>query len=411
MVGTPDVMRRPRATGGARSPRRRAPVLVAALVTTGWASIVSYAVVVAAVALVTGVSGDGASVRVVFRYGTAGWLLAHGVPLGTGGGQFRLAPLALTALAAWRIVRAGVHTTRAIGARRKGSFRHAALATGAVAVVYGLLGAVAAVAVNGSGLAVPPLRAGLGLAGFGLLAGGAGALVESGLASRALAALPGPVRDGLRTGLVAALLVLGAGAATAGTAIAVAGGDAGDMLAAYHTGFAGQAGLTALCLAYAPNLATWAAAYLVGPGFAVGTGTVVSAARVHLDALPAVPVLVALPSSAVAGLAALLLGVPMAGGMTAGWLLARRRMRQAADREAPAPTWAGLLAAAALAGPVAGLVLGLLAWVSGGPLGGGRLSVTGPIGWQVALVTTGVVALGALVAASATLVLIGARRP
>jgi hypothetical protein len=345
-----------------------------------------------------GVSGDGATVRGVFRYGTAGWLLAHGVPVG----QFRLAPLAITALAAWRIVRAGVHTTRAVGGRR---MSQVVLAAAAVALVYGILGALAGFAVQ-----VPPLRAGLTLAGFGLVAGGAGALGESGLAGRALAALPVPVRDGLRTGLVATLLVLGAGAATAGTSIAVAGGDASDMLAAYHTGFAGQAGLTALCLAYAPNLATWAASYLVGPGFAVGTGTIVSAARVHLGSLPAVPVLVGLPSSAVGGLAALLLGVPLAGGMAAGWLLARRRMRLLAEREGPAPTWGGLLGAAALAGPVAGLALGLLAWASGGPLGGGRLAVTGPIGWQVGLVATGVVAVGTLIATSATYVLIGARR-
>jgi hypothetical protein len=142
----------------------------------------------------------------------------------------------------------------------------------------------------------------------------------------------------------------------------------------------------------------------------VGAGTIVSAARVHLGALPAVPVLVGLPSSAVGGLAALLLGVPMAGGMTAGWLLARRRMRQAADREGPAPTWGGLLGAAALAGPVAGVVLGLLSWASGGPLGGGRLSVTGPVAWQVAAVSTGVVALGAVIATAATYLLLTARR-
>jgi Family of unknown function (DUF6350) len=409
MVGTPDLTLPRQRTGTVRPPRRRAPVLLAALVTTVWASIVSYAVVVAAVALVAGVGGGGASVRTVLRFGTAGWLLAHGVPLVTGGGRLHLAPLALSALAAWRILRAGVHTARAIGARR-GPPGRAALAAGSVALVYGLLGAGAALAVTGTDLGVSALRAGLTLGGFGLVAGGSGACVESGLAGWLFRALPAPVREGLRTGVVAALLVLGAGAATAGTAIAVAGGDARDMLAAYHTGFTGQAGLTALCLAYAPNLATWAAGYLVGPGFAVGTGTIVSAARVHLGALPAVPALVGLPSAAVGGPAALLLGVPMAGGMTAGWLLARRRMRLAAEQEAPAPTWPGLLAAAALAGPVAGLALGLLAWASGGSLGGGRLAVTGPVGWQVGLVAAAVVTVGALIATSATYALTGAHR-
>ncbi len=409
MASTPDVMQRPSDSGDAPPPRRRAPLLVAALVTTGWASIVSYAVVVAAVALVTLLAG-GVPVRVVFRFGTAGWLLTHGVPIGTRAGSLRLAPLALTALAAWRCVRAGVHTARAVGARRTGSARQVVLVAGAVGVVYGLLGAGAAIAIAGTDLLVTPLRAGLTLAGFGLLTGGTGAAFESGLAGRVLDALPVPVRDGLRTGLVGALLVLGAGAATAGTAVAVAGRDAADMLAAYHTGVAGQAGLTALCLAYAPNLATWAAGYLIGPGFAVGTGTIVSAARVKLGALPAVPVLVGLPSTVVGGPAALLLGVPLAGGMTAGWLLVRRRTRQAAARQASPPTWGGLLGAAALTGPVAGVVLGLLAWASGGSLSGGRLSVTGPVGWEVGLIGAGVVTLGALIATSATYILIGVRR-
>jgi Family of unknown function (DUF6350) len=411
MVGTPEVTapRRRTARPGAPPARRRAPLLVAALVTTGWASLLSYAVVLVAVALVTGLSGGGAPVRVVFRFGTAGWLLAHGVPLLTPGGKVQVAPLALSALAVWRLVRAGVHTARATGGRYR-PVRRVAVTAAAVALVYGLVGALAAIAVDGPELRVSPVRAGLTLAGFGLVAGGLGAGTEGGLVARVLDALPVPVRDGLRTGTVAALLILGAGAATAGTAVAVAGGDAGDMFAAYHTGFAGQAGLTALCLGYAPNLATWAAAYLVGPGFAVGAGTVVSAARVHLGALPALPVLVGLPTSAVGGPAALLLGVPLAGGMTAGWLLARRRLRRAADRAGPAPTWAGLLGAAALAGPVAGLALGLLAWASGGSLGSGRLSVTGPVGWEVGVIATGVVALGALIATSATQVLIGSRR-
>jgi hypothetical protein len=218
------------------------------------------------------------------------------------------------------------------------------------------------------------------------------------------------VRDALRTGTVAALLVFGAGAAVAGVAVAVSGGQASATLASYHTGVAGQAGVTLLCLVYAPNLAAWAAAYLVGPGFAVGTGTTVSAAKVSLGALPAVPVLAGLPDSAVAGLGPLLLGIPLAGGMAAGWLLVRRRLRLASAGDVAAPRWGELLGAAALAGPVAGGLLGLAGWLSGGSLGSGRLAVTGPTGWQVALVGAVVVALGTVLAAAAAQVLLVARR-
>src|SRR5205085_4152446 len=136
------------------------------------------------------------------------------------------------------------------------------------------------------------------------------------------------------------------------------------MLSEYRTGPAGQVGLTLLCLAYAPDLAGWAAAYLVGPGFTVGAGTVVSAGHVTIGGLPAVPALAGLPSRPVGGWGALLLGVPLAAGMAAGWLLARRlRGADAWD----AATWVSLLGSAALAGPVAGLALGLAAVAAGGP--------------------------------------------
>jgi hypothetical protein len=383
-------------------------VLVAGAVTTVWAAGVSYLSVVAVVGLVVLVGG-GATVPVVFRFGTGGWLLAHGVPVDTGAGRISLVPLAISVLAAWRVVRAGVHTARAIGARRRGSVRLAALAAVAVGIVYGLLGAVASAAVRGGGLSVSPARGGLTCAGFGLVGAGIGALAESGVATAWWTRLPGPVRDAVRTGSVAALLVLGAGAAVAGMAVAVTGGDASAMLSAYHTGVAGQAGLTLLCLVFAPNLAAWAMAYLVGPGFVVGVGATVSAAKVSLGALPAVPVLAALPSTAVSGVAAPLLGIPMAGGMAAGWLLVRRRLRLA-QRGEPLPAWGPLLGAAAAAGPAAGVLLGLAAWASGGSLGSGRLSVTGPTGWLVGLVGAVVVGVGVVIGAAATRVLAGGRR-
>ena len=373
-----------------RPVRRRAPLALAATVTTTWAALVSYIPVVTLVGLLTG--------HLEIPGGTGAWLLAHGAPLSTAAGRFGLVPLGVSVLAAWRVGRAGVHTGRAIGARTPG---RCALAAVSVAVVYAALGALAGALTQGL---VSPVRGGLTLGGFALVCAGLGALAGGRVLRRAARRLPPLVRDALRTGTVAAFLVLGAGAATAGVAVAVSGGQASATLASYHTGVAGQAGLTLLCLVYAPNLATWSAAYLVGPGFAVGVGTTVSAGHVSLGALPAVPVLAGLPDAAVSGLGPLLLGVPMAGGMAAGALLVRRRMQEAA-----APGWGALLGGAVLAGPVTGALLGLAAWVSGGPLGSGRLAVTGPVGWRVAAVGALVVAVGAVIAAAGTRALIGTR--
>src|SRR5689334_22192287 len=92
--------------------RRRAPLALAATVTTAWATLVSYVPVVTVVSLLTG--------HLEIRAGTGGWLLAHGVGLDTPAGRFGLVPLGVSGLAAWRIGRAGVHTGRAIGARTLG---------------------------------------------------------------------------------------------------------------------------------------------------------------------------------------------------------------------------------------------------------------------------------------------------
>jgi hypothetical protein len=367
-------------------------VLLAATVTTVWAALVSYLPVLVLVGLVT---SWGSAVR----FGTAGWLLGHGVPLAIGDGRVELAPLALSVLAGWRVNRAGVHTARAIRARTP---TRAILAAGSVALVYAGLGALAANLVKPL---ATPVEASLRLGGFALVFAGIGALAESRLLARLAERLPLLVLDALRTGTVAGLLVLGAGAAVAGVAVAVSGGQASATLASFHADVLGQAGLTLLCLLYAPNLAAWSAAYLVGPGFAVGVGTTVSAGKVSLGALPAIPVLAGLPDSAVAGLGPLLLVLPMAGGMAAGWLLVRRRLRLATEGETGVPGWGALLGSAALAGPVGGLLVGLACWASGGALGAARLAAIGPVGWQVGLVGAVVVALGMVIASAATRVL------
>ncbi|SCG34208.1 DUF6350 family protein [Micromonospora halophytica] len=388
------------------SSRSRAPLAVAAVFAAGWAALTSYL----PVALVLGLaqlSEDAAAVTGVLRAGLAGWLLGHGVPLRTEAGPLGLVPLALTALIIWRLTRAGVHTSRAMGARGGRSPRQALIAAVAVGTGYALLGVLAAVLVGTGGLSVSPVRAGLTYAVFGTLAALVGSVRTTGVAGLLAERAPAVVRDGVRTGLVAGLLLFGAGAGAAGLAVATGGGDAADMIGAYRTGVAGQAGITLVSLAYAPNATVWSTAYLLGPGFAVGTGTAIRTSEVTVGALPAVPLLAGLPSGPVDGFGAALLAVPVLAGMAAGWLLSRRLLRPAPD-DRTEPGWPALLGPAALAGPVVGLLAGLAAAASGGPLGGGRLAEIGPVPWQVGMVATAVVAVGALLGAAAGKVLAGA---
>jgi hypothetical protein len=403
------VQRRPAAP---RPPRaRRAPLALAAVVTTTWAALVSLAPMLIVVALVHAMDSSGATVNRVARLGLAGWLLAHGVPVRAGIGTIGLAPLLLSAIAAWRVARAGVHTARAIGARRGRSPWPAIGAGATVGLVYGALGVLAATATRHQGVQISVVRAGLTLAAFGLVAGLAGAFTEARTLARLAVRTPPVLRDGVRTGVVAALLILGGGAALAGMAVAINGGDAGQIYDAYRTGLAGQIGLTLVCALYGPNIVVWAASYLVGPGFVIGTDTIISAAEVRLGPMPAVPLLAGLPSSSATGWATLLLGVPVAAALVAGWLLARRALRvRPGDPSAPAVSLAGLVGAAALGGPVAGLLLGLASLASSGPLGDGGLSEVGPRALSVTLVATLVVAIGSALAAASTKMFLGVRR-
>jgi len=387
----------PRAGG---SPRSRAPLAVAAAVAALGAGLTSYLPVAIVLGLAQ-LSEDAGSVVGALRAGLAGWLLGHGVPLRTDAGPLGLAPLALTALVIWRLTRAGVHVSRAMGARGGRSPRQALTAAGAVGLGYAPLGVLAAVLSDLGGPAASPVRAGVTFALVGAGAALAGAARITGVAALLAERAPTLARDGVRTGLVAGLLLLAAGAGAAGLAVATGGGDAADMIGAYRTGVAGQAGIILVSLAYAPNATIWSASYLLGPGFAVGTDTAVRTSEVSVGALPAVPLLAGLPRGPMDGLGAGLLAMPVLAGMTAGWLLARRLIRLAADERTPL-AWGPLLGPAAVAGPVAGVLLGILAAASAGPLGGGRLAQMGPVAWQVAVVTTAVVAAGALLGASLT---------
>jgi hypothetical protein len=393
--------------------RGRAPLPVAAAFATCWAALVSYLPVAAVIGLARTLEGQG-GLGGAAHAGLAGWLLGHGVPIGTSIGPLGLAPLLLTLLAGWRLNRAGLHVTRAIGARRSGSPRAALLVAGTIGACYALLGALAAVLVDGRGTEVSAGRAAFHF----FLAGLTFSLIGSLRSTDALVVIarriPPVLRHGLRTGVMAALLIVAAGAAFAGLSVAVGGGQAADMISKYQTGVAGQAGITLVSLAYGANGVVWAAAYLLGPGFLLGADSAVRVTEVTVGPLPAVPLLAGLPNGPMGASGAALLAVPVLAAMAAGWLLTRRLVnlhhvveghlvhgRKPGDLAPLEPSWSLVLGASALSGPVAGLVLGVLSWMSGGSLGDGRLSEIGPIPWHVTLIATMVVTVSVGIGAAA----------
>jgi len=222
---------------------------------------------------------------------------------------------------------------------------------------------------------------------------GTGVIREARLSRALWRRLPDRAR-GLLTGTAATTAVLLAGGAVvAGASFAMHAGRATSLAAASDPGFVGGLALFATGLALVPNAALWGSAWLAGPGFAVGAGTAVGPFGTTLGAVPALPLLAALPGGPVPtwlGVAAL--AVPVAAGALGGVLLARR-LRCDAGRAA--------LEGLAL-GPCAGLAMAVMAWLSGGPLGGGRLTDVGPSWRQVGLAVA--VEVGVAAAAAAAVV-------
>ncbi|MEV4346081.1 DUF6350 family protein, partial [Actinoplanes sp. NPDC049596] len=307
---------------------RRAPLPVAAGFATIWAALISYLPVAAVIGLARTLEGAG-GLGGAAHAGLAGWMLGHGVPIGTSIGSLGLAPLLLTALIVWRVERAGLHVTRAVGARRSGSTAGAFSVAFAIGLTYSLLGSLAALAVDGRGTEVTPGRAAVNFFVLGGVAALAGSLRGTGALTRWAERMPAALRHGLRTGVLAALLILAAGAAVTGLSVAVGGGQAADMISAYRTGVAGQAGITLVSLAYGVNGVIWAAAYLLGPGFALGTGSVVRLTEVTVGPLPTVPLLAGLPNGPMGAVGALLLSIPVLAGLAAGWMLTLRAVGEA----------------------------------------------------------------------------------
>lgn len=205
------------------------------------------------------------------------------------------------------------------------------------------------------------------------------------------------VATGARAGTAVVAGVVAVSAVLVAVLLAVNYAAVVSLYEGLHAEALGGFSLTLAEIAFMPNLVIWAASWLIGPGFAIGTGSSVSPLATQLGPVPAIPVLGALPTGELAfGFLGLLVPVVV------GFLVAAVSWpRLAAVIEPDRPVrW---IAASALAvGVTAGVLLGLLAWFSGGAAGPGRLVDVGPdalavAGWAT-LEVTGAALLGFLAA-------------
>jgi hypothetical protein len=148
-----------------------------------------------------------------------------------------------------------------------------------------------------------------------------------------------------------------------------------------HTEALGGVALTIAQILFLPNLVIWAAAYLVGPGFAIGANSSVSPLGTSVGPIPSIPVLGALPQGdfvfAFVGLV-----VPILAGFLVGALLSG----SLAERIRSTARLAWMAGAGLGTGIVGGAILGILAWASAGSIGPGRLQSVGPDPVMVGLI-------------------------
>jgi hypothetical protein len=150
-----------------------------------------------------------------------------------------------------------------------------------------------------------------------------------------------------------------------------------NVMAQLHTSPGAASLLIGLCVLVLPNATLFSGSYLLGPGFAVGTHTVVTPTAVSLGALPMFPLLAALPDAGpTPGWTSALLALPPLVAAVASYRTLRRYPTSRWDDAAVRGVGAGLVAAVGFA---------LLAAISGGAVGPGRMADVGPFAFQVLL--------------------------
>lgn len=303
------------------------------------------------------------------------WLLAHGVDLirtDTLGGlpaPLGIVPLLPSVLPVWLLYRTARSTLDPADENRPRPSPAGAL--GAVSGGYLLVAAVIVVYSASGPLPADLVTAGLWLPGVVLGATGAGVWTALGRPLPGREETAAALR-GAATGLVT---LLAGGAVLAGTALVWRAGAARASYEGIAGEWSGRVALALLLLALLPNAAVWAAAYGLGPGFALGTGALATPLGLVGDpAVPPFPLLAALPPQGPGGW-------PQWAAAAVPLLAAVALGRSVGRSTGTGPTRETALAALGAAW-ASGAAVAVLAGAAGGPLGSGRLLAFGPVWWQ-----------------------------
>ncbi len=353
------------------------PWLAAALAGGVLSALAGWLIVVAPVGLAWLTAPVG-SLSGALRLGTQVWLLGHGGGATLDKLQITLVPLGLTLVLG--VILVGV----AGWAARQAQLLHPdddlpdeerRRITGRVTLAVALSYASSVALV--SFLTSTPQQTARVLAGAMLL-GAVAALLGAARTVhwRPAHAWPGWVRLVPRSMGAALLVLLIASALVLGTAIWRSATRITTLTQSLGADVLGQLALLAAQVSYLPNLLLWCGSWLLGAGFTLGDGSVVSPMWTQVGMLPAIPITGAVPDASYGRWVNLSW---MAGGVLAGaaaaWVAGRGR-RVRADEQA---------LIGGVAGVAAGLVFTLVALLSRGDLGVGRLVGLGPRSLELAV--------------------------
>lgn len=324
------------------------------------------------------------------KAGALAWLMAHGSGALAAGVPVTAIPLGITALAGWFTWRVGHRVGDAVSGHGPDADRISdgerdwtvLAATTCFLIGYA---AVAGLAFRLAGSSVAsPGRLCLLVLGIAGLIGGVAIALGSGRLAMWTGRLPGSFVVSLA--LLAAVLRWFAGAALAlfVLALLVDVAAAANIVSQLQADAGDSIFYSALTLLVLPNIVLFAGAYLLGPGFAVGAGTVVSPQAVALGPLPLFPALAALPDDGpVAAWTPWLVVVPVVVAAAAAYRIGRRF---------PTRRWEEAASRGLVGGVGAAVVVGIVMTLAGGAVGPGRMQVIGPD--VVACLLHAVVALG-----------------
>ena len=311
------------------------------------------------------------------RIGALAWLAGHGSGFTVLGARVTIVPLGVTAITVWSMWRTGHRVGDAVSGhgpdadRISDGERDLTVPTAIVTFFAGYAVVAVVVATLAAGTTVDPAlpRVLAWIVAMTALVAAPAIAVGSGRAAIWAAVVPATVRAGaavagavLGTLLVVSLVVFV-------LALAVSFDEAATMTSRLHPS-PSEAGLyTLVNAAFAPNAALFAGSWLLGPGFAVGGATLVSPGAVVLGPLPVVPLLAALPAvgTPAGWVGSLMLAPPLVAAVAA--------YRALRGRVLP---WDQVALAGCGGGLAAGFAFAVLASVSGGAAGPGRMRFVGP---------------------------------